>query len=60
MLTYGFKLAADVLNMGESLRYGDYLVSKNGCFNATTTSNGNLVVYRMSANAVLWSTTFTG
>ena len=46
--------------MGETYRYGDYLLSKNGCFNATTIIGRNLVVYKMSTNSVLWSTGFTG
>ena len=53
-------LPANTINVGETLRYGDYLLSKNGCFNATTAIDGNLVVYRMSTNSILWSTGFTG
>ena len=53
-------LPADTLYTGEALRYGDYLVSSNGCFNATISTNGNLVVYRISANSVLWNLNYSG
>jgi hypothetical protein len=33
---------ADTLYTGESLHYNEFLVSANGCFNATISANGNL------------------
>ena len=53
-------LPADTLVTGDALRYGDYLVSLNGCFNATISTNGNLVVYRISTNSVLWNLNYPG
>jgi hypothetical protein len=38
--------SADRLEVGEQLHVGEFLVSLNGCFNATVLKNGNLVVYR--------------
>ena len=53
-------LPVDALYTGDALRYGDYLVSSNRCFNASISTNGNLVVYKISTNSVLWNLNYPG
>ena len=51
---------ADVLNAGEKLYYGQYLLSANGCFKANIGTDGNFVVYRISNGAAMWASNAQG
>ena len=47
--------AKDILNPGECLAPNTQLVSNNGCFKLIMQGDGNLVIYRISNGAALWS-----
>ena len=53
-------IPGNTILIGERLQYGQFLVSLNGCFNATIALDGNLVVYKISTNEILWNLGFKG
>lgn len=53
-------VSKDILNAGESLTLGQYLLSQDGQYKLKMQVDGNLVLYRTSDNFVMWASGTNG
>jgi hypothetical protein len=58
-ITYQAPIGGDVLQPGQRLNPGDYLLSANGRFLATMQSDGNFVVQTLRRDGITWDVSFS-